>query len=124
MADQRFEIRFAVQALKEYEGLDNSVVQIVDKKLEDLEKRADEIGTVLKGNLSGYREIKLRDAGIRIIYQITESTINILKIVYILAINKRTAEKVFKIAVQRKNMDEVSIEKLTTWKKKNRKRKK
>ena len=123
MADQRFEIRFAVQAFKEYESLDNSVVQIVDKKIEDLEKRADEIGTPLKGNLSGYREIKLRDAGIRIIYQITEKTINILKIVYILAINKRTAGKVFKIAIQRKNSDEVSIEKLTTWNKNNRKRK-
>lgn len=121
MADQRFEIRFAVQALKEYEGLDNSVVQIVDKKLEDLEKRADEIGTPLKGNLSGYREIKLRDAGIRIIYQIADRTINILKIVYILAINKRTAGKVFKIAVQRKSTDGASIEKLTTWMKKNKK---
>jgi len=122
MADQRFEIRFAVQAFKEYESLDNSVVQIVDKKIEDLEKRADEIGTPLKGNLSGYREIKLRDAGIRIIYQITEKTINILKIVYILAINKRTAGKVFKIAIQRQNSD-VSIEKSTAWEKNNGKRK-
>lgn len=123
MADQRFEIRFAVQALKEYEGLDNSVVILVDKKLEDLEERADEIGTPLKGNLSGYREIKLRDAGIRIIYQITDETINILKIVFVLSINKRSAEKVFKIAVQRKSTDGVSVEKMTTWKKNNRKRK-
>lgn len=122
MSDRRFEIRFAAQAFKEYEELDNSVVIIVDKKLEDLEKRADEIGTPLKGNLSGYREIKLRDAGIRIIYQITEQTINILKIVYILAINKRAAGKVFKIAIQRQNSD-VSIEKSTAWEKKNKKRK-
>lgn len=123
MADQRFEIRFAVQALKEYEDLDNSVVILVDKKLEGLEERADEIGTPLKGNLSGYREIKLRDAGIRIIYQITDRTINILKIVFVLSINKRSAEKVFKIAVQRKSTDGVSVEKMTTWKKNNRKRK-
>lgn len=122
MAERRFEIRFAAQAYKEYEELDNSVVIIVDKKLEDLEKRADEIGTPLKGNLSGYREIKLRDAGIRIIYQITEKTINILKIVYILAINKRAAGKVFRIALQRQNLD-VAIEKSTAWEKKNKKRK-
>jgi mRNA-degrading endonuclease RelE of RelBE toxin-antitoxin system len=44
--------------------------KIVNKKLDDLEERADEIGKLLSGNLAGCREIKLRDAGIRILYRI------------------------------------------------------
>lgn len=72
--------------------------------MEDLEKRADEIGTPLKGNLSGYRETKLRDAGIRIIYKITERRINILKIVYILTIIKPAVEKVYKSGLAKKNI--------------------
>jgi mRNA-degrading endonuclease RelE of RelBE toxin-antitoxin system len=44
--------------------------KIVNKKLDDLEERADEIGKLLSGNLAGCREIKLRDVGIRIFYRI------------------------------------------------------
>ena len=49
-----------------------------------LEYRADEIGKHLKGDLAGYREIKLKelkDSGIRIVYEITGETVNILEVV-------------------------------------------
>ena len=85
----RFEIRFAAAAFKEYQALDNSVARIVDKKLEDLEERADELGKSLSGDLVGFKEIKLRDAGVRMIYQITDEKVDILTLVYVLAIGKR-----------------------------------
>ncbi len=57
MPDQaaaRYEVKFHPSAGKEYESLDRSVAEIVDKKLADLEKRAEEIGKPLSGDLSGY----------------------------------------------------------------------
>lgn len=43
----KFEIRFHPKAYREYKKLDGSLVKIVDKSLEELEYRADEIGKVL-----------------------------------------------------------------------------
>ena len=72
---QRFAIRFAPEAVKEYDSLDGSVVPVVDKAIDELTDRADEVGKHL-GNkrnqkLAGCKEIKLRDAGIRIIFRVT-----------------------------------------------------
>ena len=101
----KFEIRFDPGAYREYEKLDGSIVGFVDQKLEELEYRADEIGKVLSNiqntKLAGCREIKLRDAGIRIVYRITSANVDILRIVYILAIEKRAGDYVFKLADQR-----------------------
>lgn len=73
MSNQRFEVRFHPGAYKEYIDLDNSTAEIVDKALEEMEYRADEIGKNLRNNndtkLAGCKEIKLRGAGIRIIYR-------------------------------------------------------
>ena len=44
---QRFAIRFDPDAAKEYESLDGSVVSIVDKAIDELKDRADEIGKPL-----------------------------------------------------------------------------
>ena len=99
----KYEVRFHPAVLKEYEHLDNSVAEIVDKKLSDLEKRADAIGKALSGNLIGYREIKLRDAGIRIIYEISKDWQSQKGIVYILTIQKREKKQAFEMAEQRIN---------------------
>lgn len=48
MSERRFEVRFDPDALHEYQGLDKSVVGDVDKALERLETRADEIGSPCK----------------------------------------------------------------------------
>jgi mRNA interferase RelE/StbE len=101
----KFEIRFDPGAYREYQKLDGSIVAIVDKKLAELEFGADVIGKLLISNqtskLAGCREIKLRDAGIRIVYKITDQTVDILRIVYVLTIEKRADEYVFKLADKR-----------------------
>jgi len=105
MNEARFTIKFAPAAAKEYEKLDNSVIGIVDAAIDRLEERADEIGTPLHNyrdtKLAGCKEVKLRDAGIRIVFKITDQYVHILQVVYILTIESRSDEKVFKIAHER-----------------------
>ena len=105
MSEIRFDVRFDPGAVKEYQNLDNSVVEIVNKSIDELQFRADEVGKSLSNKtstkLAGCKEIKLRDAGIRIIFKITAERVDILRIVYILAIEKRSEERVFKVADKR-----------------------
>ena len=102
---QRFVIRFDPDAVKEYESLDGSVVSIVDKAIDELKDRADEVGKPL-GNkrnqrLAGCKEIKFRDAGIRIIFRISNEKVDVLCIVYVLAISRRDKDQVFGAAASR-----------------------
>jgi mRNA interferase RelE/StbE len=103
--ERRFEVRLHPDAVKEYKKLDGSVVNIVNKAIDELELRADETGKTLGNNkntkLAGCKEKKLRDAGIRIIFKITDERVDILRIVYILTIEKRRDDLVFKIAHNR-----------------------
>lgn len=105
MNNTRFEIRFDPDAVKEYQQLDDSVAKIVDKFLERLEKQADEIGKPLhntqSSRLAGCKEIKLRDAGVRIIFRVTNEVVEILRVAYILAIEHRSDDYVFKVASRR-----------------------
>jgi len=99
MTEPRFEVRLDLDAVKEYNSLDNSVIKIVDKAIDELEYRADEVGKPL-GNkrdlkLAGCKEIKLRDAGIRIIFKVTNDIVEILRVVYVLAVEKRSDDFVF-----------------------------
>ncbi|MFC4354326.1 hypothetical protein ACFO0S_04460 [Chryseomicrobium palamuruense] len=103
--EPKFDLRFDPDAAKEYAKLKNPVLTIVNKSLDELEYRADEVGKSL-GNkrdlkLAGCKEIKLRDAGIRIIFRITETRIEVLKVVQLLAIEKRSRDMVFKLASKR-----------------------
>ena len=103
--ERRFDVRLDPDALREYNKLDNSVLEIVNKHIDELELRADETEKILENNnstkLAGCREIKLRDAGLRIIYRVTNKTVEVLRIVYILTIEKRSKDFVFKIADKR-----------------------
>ncbi|SHK65804.1 type II toxin-antitoxin system RelE family toxin [Alicyclobacillus tolerans] len=105
MNKPRFDVRFDEDAYKEYMKLDNSVAEIVDKALEELEARADEVGKILVNKqstkLHGCKEIKLRDAGIRIVFRVTNEKVNVLPIVYVLSIEKRADEVVFNLADKR-----------------------
>lgn len=105
MSKPRFAVKFAPAAAKEYAKLDNSVIDIVDKAIDKLEERADELGTPLHNyhdtKLAGCKEIKLRDASIRIVYKIVDQNVNILQVVYILTIESRGNDKAFKIAHKR-----------------------
>lgn len=103
--DKKFEVRFAKEAIKEYENLDNSVLELVNKSIDELEFRADEVGKKLENNshtkLAGCMEIKLRSAGIRIIFRVTNYVIDILRVVYIVAIQKRSNNYAFNVSSDR-----------------------
>ena len=115
MNDKKFEIIFAEGAIKEYKKLDNSVISIVNKAIDELEYRANEVGKPLKGNLYGCKEKKLRNEGIRIIFRIVGNKVDILRIVYVLTIEKRERNTVFKVAIKRNNTE--SLQKNNTnWK--------
>lgn len=103
--NERFEIRFDRDAEKEYNKLDNSVLSIVNKAIDELVYRADEVGKNLSNysntKLAGCKEIKLRDAGIRIVFRITHMTIEVLRVVMILAVERRSQDFAFQIADRR-----------------------
>ncbi len=103
--EERFDVRFGVEAEKEYDRLDHSVRNIVNKAIDELLFRADEVGKVLSNHnetkLHGCKEIKLRDAGVRIIYRITNELVDVLQIVYILTIEQRVRDRAFKVADKR-----------------------
>ena len=102
MAEPRFEIRLHKAAAKEYEKLDPSVVLQVDKVLTEMEVRADEIVKTLgkrrNVNLTGCKEIKLRDAGIRIVFTVIKEQVYFLQMAFALAIDERDDDYVFRLA--------------------------
>ncbi|WP_134704365.1 hypothetical protein [Ammoniphilus sp. YIM 78166] len=55
-------------------------------------------GTSASSKLAGCNEIKLRDAGVRIVFRITNEVVEVLRVVYILSIEKRSDDFVFKIS--------------------------
>ena len=101
----KFDVRIAPEAVKEYNKLDGSILEVVNKQIDELEYRADRVGKMLENKnnskLSGCKEIKLKDAGIRIIFRITNLKVEVLQIVYIIAIEKRSKNHVFNVANQR-----------------------
>ena len=127
MAKKRFDVRLNPNALKEYNKLDNSVISIVNKAIDELEYRADEVGKNLSNNnntkLAGCKEIKLRDAGVRIVFRVTNEVVEVLRVVYVYTIEKRNDDFVFKIAEKRnkefKNLEKAELikhlEELGKW---------
>jgi mRNA interferase RelE/StbE len=107
MSEVRFEVILASEAADEYAKLDNSVIGIVNKAIDELEVRADSIGKTLgnrnNSKLAGCKEIKLREAGVRIVFRVTKHTVHVLQVVYVLAIERRSREIVFKLANKRYN---------------------
>lgn len=79
MSGSRFEVILDPDALKEYNKLDNSVVVF----------------------LAGCKEIKLKNIGIRIVFRITNEKVDVLRVAYILTVEKRSDDFVFKIAHKR-----------------------
>lgn len=102
---QRFTVHFHPHAAAEFAALDGSVQKMVYKRLKELESRADEVGEPLRNTkyakLAGCRKLKLRDAGIRVVYRITEQRVDILQVVEILAVGKRDKDEVY-IGAQRR----------------------
>lgn len=95
----RFVLRFFSREVeKEYRSLDGSVRKLVDLGLAKLRMRADEIGKPLHGELAGCKELKYREAGVRVVYRIVDEEVEIVEVV---AIGARDKGKVFSSAVRR-----------------------
>jgi mRNA interferase RelE/StbE len=101
----RFQVGILEGARKDFLELDGSVRPMVQKQILKLKENADTMGKEWSNynsiKLTNCREIKLREAGIRIVYQITGDKVNVLEIVLVLAIEKRKDFQVFKIADKR-----------------------
>ena len=59
------------------------------------------LGNKNSTKLAGCKEIKLRELGIRIVFRITCEKVEVLRIVYVLAIEARSKDYVFKVAHER-----------------------
>ena len=98
----RFCIAFIdADAEKEYRMLDGSQRKLVDAGLARLCERADEIGKPLMGPLTQCKELKFRNAGLRIVFRIVGETVEVLDIVQVVAIGRRDKDKVFRTAEKR-----------------------
>lgn len=120
--DHKFLVKMNPDALREYNDLDNSIIRNVDKAIESLEQRADEVGKVLgkkrEINLTGLKEKKLRGPGVRIIYTITKEYVEVLRIVVILVVGfKKDETTVYENAQQRFDQfkEEETANRLTPW---------
>jgi mRNA interferase RelE/StbE len=104
---ERFQVCMLDGARQDFLELDGSVRPLVQKQILKLKENADilgkELGNYHNVKLAGCRELKLREAGIRIVYQITDLKVEVLEIVLIVAIEKRHDFRVFKIADRRLN---------------------
>lgn len=100
--DKKFDVIFIEDAKKDYRKLDGSEKKYVDIALAKLEFRADELGEALtrkrNSNLFGCKKIKFKKIGIRIVFRIVGSQ---MEIVEIISIGKRRDEEVYKDATKR-----------------------
>lgn len=127
---EQFDVRMHPDAVREYEKIDNSVINQVDRAIDELVERADKDGKNLSNKsstkLAGCKEIKLRDIGIRIIFKVTNEVVHVLRIVFILSIERRPKGEVFKTANRRhdflKSLPKVRLNsylsKMVRWRKK------
>ncbi|WP_161879293.1 type II toxin-antitoxin system RelE family toxin [Alkalibacterium sp. MB6] len=98
MDGNRYALDWHEQAKKEYDKLDGSSRNLIDKSLNRIEKIGMEAGEALRGNLVGCRKLKHRKAGLRVIFRESEKGIEIVEII---AIGKRSDLEVYKDAEKR-----------------------
>ncbi|BAK45102.1 type II toxin-antitoxin system RelE/ParE family toxin [Eggerthella sp. YY7918] len=110
----RFKVRFFNTAVaKEYQALEGSTRKLVDIGLAKLRIRADELGKPLQGRLAGCKELKYRDAGIRVIFRIINDSVEVLTIAEVVAIGRRDKNKVF-VSAERRLKDSAKDPQLNT----------
>jgi len=94
-----YELEFHPVALKEWQGLDNSVRLLLKKKLETRLKNPHVDSARLHGDLQHCYKIKNDKTGHRLVYQVIEDRI----IVFVLSVDKREDLKAYRLAEQRVN---------------------
>lgn len=87
-------------AAKDYKNLDGSQRKQIDKALIKILKLGGNAGKALQGNLQGYRRLKQKSLGLRIVFEVNNFTGEI-SIITVIAIGKRDSEKVYKEAFRR-----------------------
>jgi len=105
----RFYVWLVPGAEKDFKELDGSIKPIVLKYLKRLKNNADTMGEPLRNaqdtKLAGCRKLKLREAGIRIVYKILNEKVEVLDVVLdvvkVLTIGKREDYKVYKTTQDR-----------------------
>lgn len=95
-----FKIEWHPLAFKDYKNLDGSQRIQIDKALKKLLKLGGNAGEELQGNLKGYRRLKQRRLGLRIIFSVEKNT-GIIEIITIIPIGKRDNKHVYKEAFRR-----------------------
>lgn len=95
---------FFEEAIQDFNNLDGSQKLLVAKALQRIEENGEEIGKPLRNtnntSLSGYKKVKLKRFGIRIVYSIKNSKVKITQIV---AIGNRADSEVYEEAQKRIN---------------------
>ncbi len=94
-----YELEFHSAALREWQGLDNSVRVLLKKKLETRLKNPHVDSARLHGDLQHCYKIKNDKTGHRLVYQVIDDRI----IVFVLSVDKRDDLKAYRLAAQRIN---------------------
>ncbi|MBR4545364.1 MAG: type II toxin-antitoxin system RelE/ParE family toxin [Oscillibacter sp.] len=96
----KWTIRYLREAEEDLNRLDGSVSREVRKAIEKLKTDPENFGKALghkQVNLTGLREVKLRKAGIRIVYNVCRTESSLL----IVVVGFRADDEVYKIADRR-----------------------
>lgn len=96
--DLTYHVEFYDEAKREYKHLDGSQLVFVKKAIVRLEHFGMIAGTPLHGKLAGYRKLKNKRMGLRIVFGQDHSEINIVDII---AIGKRSDSEVYEDAEAR-----------------------
>lgn len=91
-----YELEFHPDALKEWHALDNSVREQLKKKLAERLQEPHVLASKLSGDPRRYK-IKLRSAGIRLVYEVQEGRL----VVLVVAVGQRDRNQVYKTADRR-----------------------
>ena len=95
---ERYEVKLTPEAQDDFNKLDNSQSLHVKKSFIKLENQGMLAGEALHGNLAGYRKLKHKKLGLRIVFH---ETVNAVEIIEIIAIGKRSDNEIYTISEKR-----------------------
>lgn len=96
-----YEIEFYEEALNEWKRLDATIREQLKKKLSKLVKEPHRPANRLRG-LNGCYKIKLRSAGVRLVYKVEDGEF----IIVVVAVGKRDKNTVYDAALERLSDDQ------------------
>lgn len=94
----KYTVELTPEAQDDFMQLDNSQRIHVKKSFVKLENQGLLVGEQLSGRLVGYRKLKHRKLGLRVIFHDSPNRITIIEVV---AIGKRSDDEVYKVAESR-----------------------